>query len=177
MEHTHFNDPVKREHIRRFLMRCPAQNAIPIVNYNDPVSFEENRRFEILNLRQSAKNGEHLVECVDNDETAAVISTLVHSRYLVIMTSADGIYADPNDPSTLIEEIGGKDVDEVVEHMHFHQQSCVGASRPGANGAKAKLEFCIEPVMQGTTVFIASGKHRLFDIISGKVKCTRIGVC
>ena len=176
VEHTHFNIPEKREHIRRFLMRCPAQNAIPIVNYNDPVSFKENRNFEIMNFMQSAKNGEHLVECVDNDETAAVISTLVHARYLVIMTSTKGIYADPKDPATLVEEIAGKDVEEVIENMRFHQESCVGASRAGANGAKAKLEFCMEPVRQGTTVFIASSKYRLFDIIAGKVPCTRIGV-
>ena len=175
LEHTHFNDPEKREHIRRFLMRCPAQGAIPIINYNDPVSFEENRRFELMNMTQNAAEGQHLVECIDNDETAAVIATIVKARYLVILTSTEGIYADPKDPSTLVSEISGKDEAEVIENIRFHQQSCVGASRPGANGAKAKLEFCIEPVSQGTTVFIASAQHKLFDIIAGKCPCTRIG--
>ncbi|MGI6150557.1 MAG: uridylate kinase [Christensenellales bacterium] len=174
VEHTHFNDPEKREHIRRFLMRCPAQNAIPIVNYNDPVSFEENRKLELQHLRDHTKN-EHLVECVDNDETAAVICTLVRARYLVLFTSAEGIYAEPTDPSTLIPEIGGANVEEVIENIRFHQQSCVGASRKGANGAKAKLEFCIEPVRQKTTVFIASANYKLTDVIAGKAPCTRIG--
>ena len=45
VEHTHFNDPEKREHIRSFLVRCPAQDAIPIVKYNVPLSFKENRNF------------------------------------------------------------------------------------------------------------------------------------
>jgi len=174
VEHTHFNDPEKREHIRRFLMRCPAQNAIPIVNYNDPVSFEENRKLELQHMRDQSKS-DHLVECIDNDETAAVICTLVRARYLVLFTSAEGIYADPNDPSTLIPEIGGATADEVVENIRYWQQSCVGASRKGANGARAKLEYIIEPVRQDTTVFIASASYRLMDVIAGKVPCTRIG--
>ncbi len=36
VEHTHFNDPEKREHIRRLLIRAAQQKTIPIVNYNDP---------------------------------------------------------------------------------------------------------------------------------------------
>ena len=36
VEHQHFNDPVKRDYIKRLLSRCPEQNAVPIVNYNDP---------------------------------------------------------------------------------------------------------------------------------------------
>ena len=38
VEHTHFNDPVKREQIKSFLLRQPRQGAVPIINYNDPVS-------------------------------------------------------------------------------------------------------------------------------------------
>ena len=40
VEHHHFNDEVKREHIRKLLLRCVEQNAIPIINYNDAVSSE-----------------------------------------------------------------------------------------------------------------------------------------
>ncbi|HML47306.1 MAG TPA: uridylate kinase, partial [Clostridia bacterium] len=36
VEHQHFNDAEKREHIRRLLLRAADQGAIPIVNYNDP---------------------------------------------------------------------------------------------------------------------------------------------
>ena len=93
VEHTHFNDEEKRTHIRDFLMRCAKQNAIPIVNYNDPVSVEEIRKLELAHLRE---RGNDAVECIDNDETASVICSLVHAKYLVILTSADGIYRDPN---------------------------------------------------------------------------------
>ena len=173
VEHTHLNDPERREHVRRFLMRCAAQSAIPIVNYNDPVSIEETRRFELANYEST--HG-FVVECIDNDETAAVISTLVHSKYLIIFTSVDGIYDDPADPATLISEIGGKDIDEVVGNMIELQKVCVGASRAGSNGARAKLEFSIGPVRQGTTVIIANAKYSISDVLAGKCRRTVIGV-
>lgn len=174
VEHHHFNDEKKREHIRKLLLRAPQQSAIPIVNYNDTVSFEENRRWEMQDLKQ--KGIQEIVECIDNDETAAVISTLVHARYLVILTSTLGIYRDPTDPSTLVQEISGKNTAEVIANIHHFQEYCHGASRCGANGAFAKLEFCIGPVQGGTTVMIASAQYRLSDILSGKAPCTRIGV-
>ena len=43
VEHNHFNDPQKRQHLLGLLMRAPEQGAIPIINYNDCVSDEENR--------------------------------------------------------------------------------------------------------------------------------------
>lgn len=99
VEHTHFNDPEKREHIRQLLIRAAQQKTIPIVNYNDPVSDEENRKMELAAARSQ---GGHVYECVDNDETAAVIAGLVKARMLVLMTSAEGIYRDHTDPSTLV---------------------------------------------------------------------------
>lgn len=33
---------------------------------------------------------------------------------LLIFTSADGIYLDPNDPSTLAERVEGKDEEELI---------------------------------------------------------------
>lgn len=174
VEHTHFNDAEKREHIRRFLMRCPAQGAIPIINYNDPVSSEEIRHVELMDLE--AQGGEHIVECIDNDETAAVIATLMHARYLIIFTSADGIYEDPNDPSTLIEHIAGATTDEVVQAIREYQKNCHGASRQGAGGARAKLEFCINPVLQGTIVKIASPRYTISEIIQNRAPHTTIGV-
>ena len=86
VEHTHFNDLEKREHIYQFLMRCVKQDAIPIVNYNDTVSFEENRRWELEQLRSNGHK--RVAECIDNDETASVIATLVHPKYLLIYTSS-----------------------------------------------------------------------------------------
>lgn len=71
VEHHHFNDPVKSAHIRALLLRCREQNAIPIINYNDAVSQSENRRMEIAAL---AKSQAVVHECIDNDETAALVA-------------------------------------------------------------------------------------------------------
>ncbi len=92
------------------------------------------------------------------------------------MTSVDGIYADPGDPSTLISEISGKDADEVTANIRENQASCIGASRAGANGARAKLEFAIEPVLSGTIVLIANAKYGINDVIKGNCPRTMIGV-
>lgn len=173
LEHQHFNDPEKREHIVALFERAAKQGAIPIVNYNDPVSPVENRKVELASLRRQNLPAH---ECVDNDETASLIASLVHARLLVILTSAEGIYANPADPSTLMETITGKDVYEVLAALQEAETHCVGASRAGANGARAKLSYIADPVRQGTQVIIGSARHRLSDLISGKVKRTWVGV-
>ena len=53
---------------------------------------------------------------------------------------------------------------------------CMGESRAGANGAYAKLEYALGPAMRGTTVIIGHGRHRISDLVEGRVPCTRIGV-
>ena len=173
VEHTHFNDPEKREHILQLLIRAARQKTIPIVNYNDPVSDEENRKMELAARRQQ---GEEVHECVDNDETAAVIAGLVHAKTLVLMTSTEGIYQTPGDPSTLVRDVVDVSYEKVEARVRELQQNCIGASRAGANGARAKLEYALSCVRGGTTVIIGHARHHLTDLTEGRVPCTRIGV-
>ena len=173
LEHQHFNNDKKRAQIKALLLRARDQGAVPIINYNDAVSTRENLNYELSTLRQK---GEHVVECVDNDETAAVVACHVKARTLLIMTSALGIYRNPADPSTLIEEISGADINEVLQNICLAQQHCIGASRRGANGAGAKLEYIKQPVMQGTQVIIGSAKYRISELLSGNAPRTVIGV-
>ena len=173
VEHTHFNDPEKREHIRQLLIRAARQKTIPIVNYNDPVSDEENRKMELAVRRE--KGGE-VHECVDNDETAAVIAGLVHAKTLVLMTSTEGIYSNPKDPSTLVRDVSARTVEELEAKIRALQANCVGASRAGANGAGAKLEYALQSARRGTTVIIGHARHHLSDLVQGRVPCTRIGL-
>ncbi len=174
VEHQHFNDGEKCAHLKDLLLRCKEQNAIPIVNYNDAISNEENRRMEIMELAQKKKN--RVYECVDNDETASRIACLVRARYLLILTSVNGIYANPEDPSTLIPIITGKDAYELIDEIEAKKAYCEGASRAGANGAKAKLEYVKDAAAQGTTVFIANGCYSIHDVLTGNAPCTRIGI-
>lgn len=173
VEHTHFNDPIKREHIMKMLLRAPAQNAIPIVNYNDAVSEEENRKMEIRRLL--AERGK-AVELVDNDETASQIACLVRARVLLILSGLDGIYRDVRDPKTLIEEIAGATPEEVIAHIDEVKKHCNGASRAGANGAAAKLEYIKPCIRQGTKVIIGSAKYDIKELLEGRVPATVIRV-
>lgn len=171
VEHSHFNDAEKREHILKFLLRAPEQNAIPIINYNDPVSSEENRRME---LKVLGNNGQRVVECVDNDETASIVAMLVKARKLVILTSVNGIYKVRGDESTLIREITGKTPQELEENVNNAIGFCKGASREGANGAGAKLKYTLGPAKLGTHVYISSAANRIADILEGTAPSTHI---
>ena len=173
VEHTHFNDPEKSEHIRQMLVRAARQKTIPIVNYNDPVSEEETRKMELAVRRG---RGEEVHECVDNDETAAVIAGLVRAKLLVLMTSTEGIYHRAGDPSTLVRDVFGETFEEVEQKVRELQKSCVGASREGAGGARSKLEYALGCVRGGTTVIIGHARHHLSDLVEGRVPCTRIGI-
>ena len=173
VEHQHYNNKAKREHIRNLLLRAAAQNAVPIVNYNDAVSNEENRKLEIAALKQS--NGK-AAELVDNDETASQIARLVEAKNLLILTNVEGIYRDAGDPSTLIDTVTGGTAAEVLARIDEIKAGCKGASRAGAFGAAAKLEHIKPCIERGVRVYIASAKHDIGDILAGRVRCTRIGV-
>lgn len=171
VEHQHFNDDMKREHLKATLLRCPKQGAIPIINYNDPMCYEENRKMEIAALRASKQK---VVECIDNDETASQIACLLKPKYLLILSGVDGIFTDINDKNSLVKEIAGANTEEVLSHIDYYQNYCDGASRKGANGARAKLEYVKEPVKNGTTVIIANSRYKISEILSDKAPSTKI---
>lgn len=169
VEHQHFNDPEKCKFIKRLLLDCVKQNAIPIVSYNDSVSNEETRKMELFNLRQQQVK---VVECIDNDETASEIASLVKAKYLLILTSSIGLLGDPLMESSLIREVAGKNIYELIDNVEELKKNCSGSSRKGANGMKAKLDFISEPIKNGTTVIIGHSKYRIKDLIAGNVERT-----
>ena len=173
VEHTHFNDPQKREHIHKLLMRAAEQGCIPIINYNDPVSDEENRKLELASRRLG---GEPVVECVDNDETAAVIASLVGAKTLILLTSTEGIYLDRNDPATLVRSLVAPDIETLRMLVADLMTHCEGASRAGAGGAKAKLAYALRAAENGSRVIIGHARHRVGALLNGSVPCTHIGV-
>lgn len=173
VEHNHFNDPAKRRHLKELLDRAAKQLAIPVINYNDCVSDEENRKMELMDLHNRLPE-EDIVECVDNDETAAVVSELVHSPKLILLTSVPGILMDPSDPSSLIRNVSAKDAEELDRKITELQGHCHGASRAGANGAGAKLEYARRCALNGTHVIIGSPRYRLAEMIHNEVPCTHI---
>lgn len=173
VEHTHFNDPQRREHIRQLLARAEAQNAIPIVNYNDPVSDEEVRKMELASRRAG---GGEVVECVDNDETAEVVAQLVSAKNMILLTGTEGIYLNKDDPSTLVRQVSADTLEEMRLKVSELMGHCSGASRSGANGARAKLAYALRAVEHGTNVIIGHAKYHISDLLLGKVPCTRLGM-
>ncbi|MBH1940908.1 uridylate kinase [Mobilitalea sibirica] len=174
VEHQHFNEPEKSKFIKKLLLDCVKQNAIPIVNYNDSVSNEETRKMELFSLR---KQQEKVVECIDNDETASEIASLVKAKYLLILTSSIGLLEDPQDETSLVKEVIGKNVYELIDNINELKRCCSGASRQGANGMRAKLEYISEPIKNGTTVIIGHAKYKIKDLLLGNVERTifRVG--
>jgi len=171
VEHNHFNNDVKREHIRELLLRAASQRAVPIVNYNDAVSVEESRKMEI----QSVKNKKgSVVELVDNDETASQIACMVNAKVLLILSTLEGIYADINDKNSLIKEVSASSYSSVEKKLDLMREACSGASRAGANGANAKLDYIKPCLAQGMKVIIASAKYDIQDIVTSKVPSTMI---
>ena len=175
VEHNHFNDLQKRNHLYGLLQRAAEQGAIPIINYNDCVSDEENRKMELTTL-QAQHPETPVVECVDNDETAAVVAELVHTKRLILLTSTEGIYADPDDPGTLVREITAPDAIGLEKQVRRWQSHCVGASRAGANGAGAKLEYALRSACTGVEVLIANARYPIKQILSGEANRTRIAL-
>ena len=134
---------------------------------------KENVKMEISAL---TKENFKPVHCLDNDETASQIACLLKPHTLLILTSVDGIYSDHKDKNTLVKEISGKDIYELIENISHFQTLCDGASRKGAGGAKAKLEYIKEPAKNGTRIIIANSKYPIKKILENSVPCTLIQV-
>lgn len=169
LEHSHFNDAEKSEYIKTLLLESMKHKAIPIINYNDSVSNDEILKMELNEVR---KNQESVAECIDNDETASRLSVLLNSKYLLILTSSEGLLADAHDPSSLIKAVEGQNTEELLHNMNGLFELCDGASRKGANGMLAKLQYIQEPIKNGTTVIIGSPKYSIPDLIEGTVNRT-----
>ncbi len=61
-----------------------------------------------LELQEMRRNQDEVVECIDNDETASKIATLVKPQYLHILTSTKGMLKDSDDTNSVIEAVEGK---------------------------------------------------------------------
>ena len=75
-----------------------------------------------------------------------------------------------------MELVSGRDLAEVRAHVTELMGHCSGASRTGANGARAKLAFAMRAVEHGTNVIIGHARYHITDLLAGRVPCTRLGV-
>ena len=169
LEHSHFNDVEKSAYIKTLLLASMKQKSIPIINYNDCVSNEEILKIELSEVRKKQKS---VAECIDNDETASRLSVLLKSKYLLILTSSEGLLQNPQDKTSLIKAVEGKNTEELLEHINGLMGYCDGASRKGANGMLAKLQYIRDPIKNETTVIIGSSQYSIPDLLNGTVNRT-----
>ena len=129
-----------------------------------------------MELASRRLGGEQVVECVDNDETAAVIASLVGAKTLILLTSTEGIYLNRKDPSTLVKNVVCPDIETLRRSVAELMTHCEGSSRVGANGANAKLAYALRAAEQGSHVIIGHARHHIADLMDGRTPCTHIGV-
>lgn len=119
--------------------------VVPIINENDTVSVEE-------------------IRFGDNDQLAAMVTSLVDPSLLVILSNVDGLYdGDPtSDESQVIKTVPRWD-DKLLENV------ATTKSRRGMGGMRSKLEAVHKATAVGECVIIANGTDPtvLDQIMSG----------
>ncbi len=120
------------------LLEC---GIIPIVNENDSVSIDE-----IENISRFG----------DNDNLAAIVSTIVDANLLIILSDFDGFDAN------LIKEV--KYITEEV--LNFAEGA---GSNLGTGGMETKIHAAKLVTDNGTNMILANGKDpsKLIDILNG----------
>lgn len=132
---------------RKTLFTLLGMEVIPIVNENDTVAVEE-------------------IMLGDNDNLAALVTSLVEADLLVLLTDIEGLYnKDPRNHRdaeliTLIDEI-----DERIEEI---AGETLGRTTTG--GMRTKIEASKTAAAFGVPTIIANGKKptKLSEIFSGK---------
>jgi len=124
------------------------ENCIPIVNENDALSFEE---IEMLN------------RFGDNDRLSAHVAILAKATRLVILSSIEGLYQNPDATGDLIPFV--KQVDKNIEASAgtTQRQRSVG-------GMVSKLETAKMMLEVGIPMILADGRRQqvLTDLYAGE---------
>jgi glutamate 5-kinase len=145
---THDSFSIRKRFLnaRKTLFTLFRMGVIPVVNENDTVAVEE-------------------IMFGDNDNLAALVTSLVEADLLVLLTDIDGLYSkDPRkyNDAELISEINviNKMVEEIAGETH-------GKTTTG--GMKTKIQAVKTAAAFGVPTIIASGKKAgvLSDIFSG----------
>ncbi|GBD38499.1 Glutamate 5-kinase [bacterium HR37] len=147
LTHDGFSSRKRFLNARKTLLTLLKMNVIPIVNENDSVAVEE-------------------IMLGDNDNLAALVTTLVEADLLVLLTDIDGLYSkDPRlyADATLISTI--EEIDECVKEI---AGDTIGRTTTG--GMKTKIEAARTVAAFGVPTIIANGKKKstLRNIFAGK---------
>ncbi|MBP9733423.1 MAG: glutamate 5-kinase [Candidatus Omnitrophica bacterium] len=131
------------ENTRRTLEQLVRQGALPIVNENDTVSTQE-------------------IEFGDNDQLSSMVASLFNADLLVLLTDAEGLYADMKAGASsrlpLVEDLNAEHFALVQDEKKAHTKG----------GMASKLGAVQKALKAGIPCVMASGAEprildRLFD--------------
>jgi glutamate 5-kinase len=137
---------------RHTLKELHAEGVLPIINENDTVSVEE-------------------IQFGDNDQLAALVTSLVEADLLVLLTDVEGLY--DRHP-----EARGAKLVPVVEEVTDELLAMAGGagSRVGTGGMRSKVEAARAAAHFGVPTVIASGRapRTLSRLFAGEAVGTRV---
>ena len=112
----------------KILQDLLERDFLPIVF---PIGFGEN--FDTYNINA--------------DDAACAIAKAVHAEKLAFLTDIEGVYLDPNDPSTLLSKLFVKEAKELIDNGNV------------GGGMIPKLQNCIDAIEEGVSrVHILDGR-------------------
>ncbi|NPA13730.1 MAG: glutamate 5-kinase [Aquificae bacterium] len=138
-----FKNRQRYENARNTFRQLLAWDIIPIVNENDTIAVEE-------------------LIFGDNDFLAAYLSIMLNPKFVIVMSTAGGIYTgDPKDEnSTLIREVNSPE--EVLKFVK------TTTSEYGSGGMKSKLEAAKIVHSLGIPLAIVGKNTPLEEVLEGK---------
>lgn len=137
LTHDGLSDRKRFLNARKTIHTLLGMGIVPVVNENDTVAVEE-------------------IMFGDNDNLAAVVTTLIEADLLVMLTDTEGLYSkDPkhNHDAELITTI-----DEIGDDILNNAGDTIG--RTTAGGMRTKIEAAGKAAAFGVPTIIASGKSK-----------------
>ncbi|WP_394845732.1 glutamate 5-kinase [Pendulispora brunnea] len=139
LTHADLADRVRGNNARAALGALLEAGAVPILNENDSVSVEE-------------------IKFGDNDQLAAMVTSLVSADLLLLLSDVDG----------LLDEAGQRisRVEDVADAMRYVRKSTAGV---GTGGMGSKLQAARLATLAGADVVIADARRPqiIEDVLSG----------
>lgn len=131
------DDSSRANRFRKTIENSWGNGVLPIVNENDALSTEE---------MQALGRG------ADNDKNAFLLAKLFQAKLLVYITNTNGVWQNPEDPTTRMASISPLKLTDF-----FIAKTCHGKSTAGTGGMASKLTIAREAAKIGIHTHIGDG--------------------
>ncbi len=144
-----FRDRKHYLNMRNCLQELLSNHIVPIINENDVISIQE-------------------LMFSDNDELAAMVSSMINAQKLILLTNVDGLYdGDPDDPDSKL-------ITEVKVNEKWEKYVCEKKSSLGRGGMSTKCKIGQRLGKMGIETILVNGKQKdvLLKVIKGDFRGT-----